>query len=120
METRPPSKSFWMVPFTIHATLGLLRDQGSRRRLMMIFLVITVALVAAGFTVLGPWLDPHEHPWRFIFYWLICGWQTLLVLLLGLLDLLVVRSQQRAAQKALRAQMANPTAPTSAAKPEEN
>jgi uncharacterized membrane protein YedE/YeeE len=104
METRPPHKSFWMVPFTIHATLGLLRDQGSRRKMMMIFLIIALALVLAGFTVLSPWLEPHEHPWRFILYWLVCGWQTLLILLLALLDILVVRAQARATRKAFREQ----------------
>jgi protein-S-isoprenylcysteine O-methyltransferase Ste14 len=102
METRPPNKSFWMVPFTIQATRGLLRDQRSRRVIMAISLGITVVLLACGLTVLRAWLDPREHPGRFILYWLICGWQTLLALLLALLDILMVRAQARAAQKALR------------------
>jgi protein-S-isoprenylcysteine O-methyltransferase Ste14 len=102
METRPPNKSFWMVPFTIQATRGLLRDQRSRRVIMAISLGITLVLLACGLTVLRAWLDPREHPGRFILYWLICGWQTLLVLLLALLDVLVVRAQARAARKALR------------------
>jgi hypothetical protein len=33
-----------------------------------------------------------------------CGWQTLLALLLALLDILMVREQARAARKALRAE----------------
>jgi hypothetical protein len=52
--------------------------------------------------VLRAWLDPHEHPWRFILYWLLCGWQTLLALLLALLDVLMVQAKARAARKALR------------------
>jgi hypothetical protein len=101
METRPPLKPFWMVPFTVHATRGILRDQRSRRVMMTISLVAAVALVAVGLTGLRSWLEPHEHPWRFIFYWLICGWQTLLVFLLALLDVLLIRAQARAARKAL-------------------
>jgi protein-S-isoprenylcysteine O-methyltransferase Ste14 len=102
METRPPNKSFWMVPFTIQATQGLLRDQRTRRAIMAICLVVLLVTVICGLTVFRSWLDPHEHPVRFILYWLACGWQTLLVLLLALLDLLLVRAQARAARTALR------------------
>jgi hypothetical protein len=59
-------------------------------------------MLVAGLTVLRPWLNPHEHPWRFIFFWFACAWETLLVLLLALLDLLLVRAQARAAKKAIR------------------
>ena len=69
---------------------------------MAISLGITLGLLFCGMTVLRGWLDPHEHPGRFILYWLICGWQTLLALLLALLDVLMVRAQARAARKALR------------------
>ena len=102
MEERPPPKPFWMVPFTVHATRGILRDQKARRLMMTITLVVALVLVVVGFSGLRSWLDPHEHPWRFGFYWLICGWQTLLALLLALFDILLVRAQARAAEKALR------------------
>ena len=93
-----------MLPFTVHATRGLLRDTQSRRKTMAISLVIAVILLVAGLTVLRPWLDPHEHPWRFILYWLVVGWETVLVLLLALFDLLMVRAQTRAARKLLAEQ----------------
>jgi hypothetical protein len=93
-----------MVPFTVHATRGLLRDQRSRRKTMTISLVIAVVLLVAGLTVLRPWLDPHEHPWRFLLYWLACAWEIVLVLLLALFDLLLVRAQTRAAKKLLEEQ----------------
>jgi protein-S-isoprenylcysteine O-methyltransferase Ste14 len=105
METPPPRKSFWMVPFTIHATRGLLRDQQSRRRTMAVSLGVAIVLLVAGLSVLRSWLDPHEHPWRFILYWLACAWETVLGLLLALLDLLLVRAQARAARKALQQQI---------------
>ena len=71
---------------------------------MAISLVIAVVLMVAGLTVLRPWLDPHEHPWRFILYWLVVAWETVLVLLLALFDLLMVRAQTRAAKKLLAEQ----------------
>jgi hypothetical protein len=107
METRPPKKSFWMVPFTIHATRGLLRDQRSRRKTMAVSLVVAIVLLVAGLTTFRPWLDPHEHPWRFILYWLACAWETMLVLLLALFDLLLVRAQARGARKVLREQVSD-------------
>jgi MFS family permease len=106
METRPPKKSFWMVPFTVQVTRGLLRDERSRRKTMAFSLLIAVVMLAAGLTVLGPWLNPHEHPWRFIFFWFVCAWETMLVLLLAFLDLLLVRAQARAARRALPEQLA--------------
>lgn len=101
------------MPFTVHATRGLLRDQQSRRRTMAISLIIAVVLMVAGLTVLRPWLDPHEHPWRFILFWLVCAWETVLVLLLALFDLLLVRAQTRAAKKLLEEQFRSGSAPES-------
>ena len=102
-----------MVPFTVHATRGLLRDQQSRRKTMAISLIIAVVLMVAGLTVLRPWLAPHEHPWRFILYWLVVAWETVLVLLLALFDLLLVRAQTRAAKKVLEEQFRRGSAPES-------
>src|SRR5205814_10239229 len=100
MEIRPAKKSFWIVPFTVQVTRGLLRDERSRRKTMGISLLIAVIMLGAGLTVLRPWLNPREHSWRFIFFWFACAWETLLVLLLALLDLLLVRAQARAARRA--------------------
>ena len=102
METRPPEKRLEMAPFTIHATRGLLRDPKMRRIMMMISIVIAAILLVIGLTGLRSWLDPHEHPWRFILFWLACAWQTMLAILLALFDVLLTRSQERAARKALR------------------
>lgn len=111
METRPPEKSFWMVPFIVQVTRGLLRDERSRRKTMGISLLIAVVMLVAGLTVLRPWLNPHEHPWRFIFFWFACAWETLLVLLLALLDLLLVRAQARAARRAFQEEFSKRTTP---------
>jgi hypothetical protein len=102
-----------MVPFTVQVTRGLLRDERSRRKTMGFSLLIAVVMVMAGLTVLRPWLSPHEHPWRFLFFWFVCAWETLLVLLLAFLDLLLVRAQARAGRSALREQFSGKATPDS-------
>src|SRR5438477_12846273 len=109
MEERPPDKRLEVAPFAVHATRGLVRDQRSRRRIMMVSIAVALILLVTGLTVLRPWLDPHEHPWRFVLFWFACAWDTVLVLLLALLDLLLLRAQERAARKAFRAELARRT-----------
>ena len=104
METRPPEKRLAVAPFTIHATRGLLRDQKSRRKLMAVSIAIALFLLVTGLTVFRSWLDPHEHPWRVVLFWLACAWETMLAILLALYDLLLMRAQERAARKALQEQ----------------
>jgi hypothetical protein len=111
METRPPKKRFWIVPFTVQVTRGLLRDERSRRKTMGISLLIAVVMLVGGLTVLRPWLNPREHPWRFILFWFACAWETLLVVLLALLDLLLIRAQARAARKASRVEFSKRATP---------
>lgn len=102
METGPPEKRLKVGPFAIHATRGLIGDQKSRRKMMAISLAVALVLLVAGLTLLRPWLDPHEHPGRFIMFWLACAWEIVLAVLLAVYDLLLTRAQERAARKALR------------------
>ncbi len=88
--------------FVVHATRGVLRDQPVRRRTMLMLLVAAVVLLIAGFTFLQPALNPHEHPWRVIFFWLVCVWLTLTALLLAVFDLLMLRLEARRAERTLR------------------
>lgn len=118
MENGPPKKSFRVAPFAVHVTRGLLRDQRSRRKTMAISLGIALVLLVAGLTVLRPWLDPHEHPWRFILFWLVCAWETVLVLLLALFDMLLIRAQARATRKAFREGFSNEATPDSPKAPD--
>src|SRR2546421_2670725 len=101
----PPPKRLQVAPFAIHATRGLLRDQRSRRRTMAISIAIAVILLVTGITIFRSWLNPHEHPWRFILFWLACAWETVLAILLAIFDLLLMRAQERAARKALRGEL---------------
>jgi len=106
MEPPPPENKLRLGSFAIHATRGLLRDQSSRRKTMAVCVVVAVLMLVAGLTVLRPWLNPHEHAARFIFYWFACAWETLLVFLLALLDLLLVRAESRAARRASQEELA--------------
>lgn len=111
METEPPRKNLQVAPFAIQMTRGLLRDERSRRKTMGISLFIVLVMVATGLTVLRPWLNPHEHLWRFIFFWFACAWEIILVLLLALLDILLIRAQARAARRALQAEVSQANSP---------
>jgi hypothetical protein len=113
MDERPPEKKLRVAPFAIQVTRGLLRDQKSRRRTMAVSIAVSLLLLVTGLTVFRPWLDPHEHPWRFILFWLACAWETILAVLLALFDMLLTRAQERAARKALREQVAAEAAPDS-------
>jgi hypothetical protein len=113
MEPGPPEKRLRVAPFAVHATRGLLRDPKSRRRTMAVTVVVALVLLVTGLTVLRPWLNPDEHPLRFILFWLACAWETMLVILLALYDLLLMRAQEREARNALREEMAKRARPDS-------
>lgn len=100
-----PDKPLQTTSFVVHATRGVLRDQPARRRTMLMLLVAAVVLLIAGFTFLQPVLNPHQHPWRVIFFWLVCVWLTLTALLLAVFDLLILRLQARRAERASREKM---------------
>lgn len=102
METPPKPKSFSLPSFATHATRGIIRDQRSRRRMMLATLAVALLMVAAGSTVLQDVLNPREHALRFIGYWLTCAWFTLTALLLALFEALIVRAQARAARDTLK------------------
>ena len=74
-------------------------------------MLIVVLMVITGLTVLRPWLNPHEHPWRFVFFWFACAWEIVLVLLLALLDLLLLRAEARAARRALQEEASKSAGP---------
>src|SRR5450755_1797492 len=106
METRPKEKRLQIASFITQATRGVVRDQNTRRWTMFIVVLIALAMLFCGSTILRDVLNPHEHPGWFIFFWFVCAWLTLLVLLLALFDLLMLRAQGRAARKAVREELA--------------
>ena len=101
METQPPEKRLEVAPFAVHATRGVLRDPKARRKTMALLLAGALILITFGLFGAKTWLEPHEHPVRFIFFWVSCGWITLTALLLALLDVLLLRTEARRRRKRL-------------------
>ncbi len=95
-----------MARFTVHATRGVLRDAKMRRRAMALLVVLALAMVAVGLFATGQWLDPHEHPARFLLFWFACGWLTVTAVLLAFLDMLILRGAARREREALRERIA--------------
>jgi biotin transporter BioY len=102
VPTPPDEKHLRTTSFVAHATRGVIRDQNTRRKAMMLLLAGALLLLISGFTFLQSALNPREHPWRVIFFWIACIWLTFTALLLALFDLLVLRSQARRAERELR------------------
>jgi hypothetical protein len=91
-----------IASFAAHAARGVIRDPTTRRWVMFVTVLVAMLMLFAGSTFLEPVLAPHEHPGRFILFWLVCVWFTLTALGLALFDLLIVRAQSRAAKSELR------------------
>ena len=102
MDESPEEKNLETVSFVVHATRGLLRDQRTRRKAMVVLLALAVLMLVAGLTVFQSALNPREHPWFVILFWLACVWLTFTALLLAIFDLVAIRSETRRAQRALR------------------
>lgn len=103
-DTRPEKKGLWMPGFAIHATRGVLRDRGMRRRAMLGTLALALIMLVAGATFLSDPLNHREHPAWFILFWAACAWLTICALLLALFDVLIIRAEGRAARNVLREQ----------------
>ena len=101
---QPPreDKELEPVSFIVHATRGLIRDQRTRRKAMVVLLGLAVLMLLAGFTIFQSALNPREHPWFVILFWIACVWLTFTALLLALFDLIVIRLEARRAQRVLR------------------
>ena len=81
------------VRFVIQISKGLIRDQRARRTLMFYNVLVVLGLIFLGSTLLWPWL--RDHPFFFICFWGLCGWLTLLAMLLALYDMVKVRFDAR-------------------------
>lgn len=95
-------KELQPVSVVVHASRGILRDQRTRRKAMVVLLALAVLMLAAGFTIFQSALNPREHPWFVILFWIACVWLTFTAMLLALFDLIIIRLEARRAQRALR------------------
>ena len=102
MENLPDQRRLRTTSFVVHATRGMIRNQSTRRKAMLLLLALALLLLIAGFTFLQPALNPQEHPWRVILFWIVCIWLTFTAMLLALFDLLVLRLEARRVERALR------------------
>jgi hypothetical protein len=102
MENLPDKKRLRTTSFVVHAARGVVRDQNTRRKAMLSLLALALLWLISGFTFLQPALNPQEHPWRVILFWIVCIWLTFTAMLLALFDLLVLRLEARRAERALR------------------
>ena len=102
METPPKEKNLETVSFVVHATRGVIRDQRTRRKAMVVLLALAVLMLSAGLTVFQSALNPRDHPWLVILFWSVCVWLTFTALLLAFFDLLIIRLEARRAQRTLR------------------
>ena len=102
MDESPEGKNLETVSFVVHATRGVIRDQKTRRKAMVFCLALAVLLLLTGFTIFQTALNPREHPWFVIWFWIACVWLTFTAMLLAVFDLLIIRSEARKARRALR------------------
>ena len=108
----PEEKPLQPASFVIHVTRGVIRDQKTRRRVMVLVLTAAIIVMIFGATILHKVLDPHERPGWFLFYWLVCAWLTMTAILLALFDLLMLRIEARKAERDLRKEMENASSGT--------
>jgi len=99
---QPEEKNLETVSFVVHATRGVIRQKRTRRKAMVACLAVAFLMLLAGFSVFQTVLNPHEHPWIVIGFWIVCVWLTFTATLLAIFDLLIIRSEARRAQRALR------------------
>jgi hypothetical protein len=108
----PEEKPLQPASFVIYVTRGVIRDQKTRRRVMVLVLTAAIIVMIFGATILQKVLDPHERPGWFLFYWLVCAWLTMTAILLALFDLLMLRIAARKAERDLRKEMENASSGT--------
>jgi hypothetical protein len=113
MAANNPSgeKPLQTASFVVHATRGLIRDHGTRRKAMLIVLFAALLFIVIGSTLLQSVLDPRQHPGWFIFFWIVCAWLTMTAILLAVFDLLMVKTGAAKAKDALRSKMEAESSP---------
>jgi len=90
------------ISFVIQASRWAIRDRKTRRKTMLVLLVLALLFLFSGSTFLQSALDPREHPGRFILFWAICAWLTIAAILLAVFDLLIVKLEGRQNERTLR------------------
>ena len=100
-----------MLKLVIQISRGLIRDQTARRQLMFYSVLGALVMLFLGSAVLYSWL--RQNPILFIIYWALCGWVTVIAMLLAIFDLLIVRGTARRERKRLEQEFIQRHAPSS-------
>jgi hypothetical protein len=72
---------------------AILHDRKLRRRWLARFLMLPLAMMAAGLWLIDGWLA--ESPWRFLLWWAGCAVATTVVMIFALYDALAVIREER-------------------------
>src|SRR5215210_577555 len=95
-EPGPQNERFRVAPFAAHSVRGIIRDRGTRRKVMLFLLGVALLMVLTGSTFLAWVIEPREHLLRFVLFWFACAWITITALLLAVFDLVSLRAEGRA------------------------
>lgn len=101
----PRRRGWGPFRFVLAYTRGLIVDQHLRRTTMFYVVIAAMLMAFFGDLFMSDWLDFRHHLVRFVVYWLICGWLTVLAALLAVYDLLLLRIQHRLLRRELRARI---------------
>lgn len=71
----------------------MLRDRGSRRKIMARILAVALVLMALGLWVVDGWLA--KSVWWFLFWWGSCAFFTCMAMLMAVYDMLMVIREER-------------------------
>jgi len=98
----PEEKNLRTASFVVHATRGIIRDQNSRRKMMLALLALALAFLISGSTFLQGTLNPREHALRFLLFWAVCALFAVTAMLLAIFDFLIVKLEARKVERELR------------------
>ncbi len=99
---KPPLEA--RLGFVLALFVGFLRSRQMRRLAMFYVTLAALGMLFLGATVLDRALS--SSVWVFLAYWLLCGWLTLLAVVLAVYDLVRLRLEGVEERRGLRARLA--------------
>jgi hypothetical protein len=71
----------------------MLRNRGTRRKIMARMLLFALGLMAGGLWLVDGWL--RTRPWMFLIWWGACAFVTCMVMVMALYDVAAVIREER-------------------------
>ncbi len=72
---------------------SMLRNRGTRRKIMARMLLLSLALMAGGLWLVDGWLK--ARPWFFLIWWGACAFVTSMTMVMALYDMMAVIREER-------------------------